>query len=856
MKISHIIKTVISSAIAFLLVFSIASAQWNPPTAGPPNGNTPAPVHVGADTQLKVGGGLSILSLVDDGPWNGLMVTGWSWLRKAVVETSIASPMICLSAYGAVNTQPFGSIWNPDPEDCLTAEEGWFSLPDGSDNGDILMWNGEDWTPISPDFNTDNLVVRVGDGNEFLSNDNTPFLNLMFTDGLQVQQTGANDFDISATGGGSDLDVYLDDDGDTWLTNTDDPIEFIFGNNLNVTEGSPNEIFINDWDLNFFNEGNGVPLNSAGDLDITFGGGLTATSQGVNDLLIEGGIPDGEANGQILWWNDTFSQWELSTAGVAGYQPDAGFAVDYGVEDYLFSDPNSECPEFSTLFIEDSLFSPFRQIRCNDDLRIRNTSDGQTQEDWVDISPGQGDGLININGNIVINPNGNGLAGANPVCPEGVWGACDEQNPDEPRFVLTHDNYGWASYDSYLSFITEFDPETLTTNFDENAVSSFASAVRIENIPIPGEEDEPLIRNLCYNTETRVLVDCDLLSGAEVVTPPVDMEEPNLEQCFDVPYGSETLFVNACAAGGGGGGGGHAFPLRIISPLGQVVGDPLERGGGGGGAGGYGECTFDYSYAIPQGGVDDEGIAGEVCVFVGRGGDSGERGWRSQQNGVVQESTNGGNGEDTIVRFRAANTSIWTTLLDLEGGQGGRRGLSSVEDEHPCFGGRGGVVGSPGADNYWAHGRHGTGNQDNVTCLENGQTLADAASEYGGGFQFSYETIGYSYGGRGGVSALYIEDIFQNTEDMIGAIGDFVTMSTFEPIDGVGVVYTACTENAEGGNEYSNFGDHGCSPTVPGAGGGGGAGAYGDEWGFSGSPQSKGGNGGRGADGAVKVWWE
>jgi hypothetical protein len=883
MNISHIIKTALTSTIAFLLVVSVASAQWNPPTAGPPNANTPAPIHVGSDTQAK-DGGLTIFSNSWTGSlWDGIISTGWGWFNHAVAYQSFTAPKLCLGQFAApdfINQDDaaddfeLGTVWNPDPADCITWETGWRNLPDGGENGDILIWDGGEWLPgdqfeLPEGTETGQILrwsngswlpvtpapeaptVEVGDGNGPLSSTDIPFLSLFFTDGLQVQENAPNVFEITANGGGS-LDVYLDDDGDTWLTDTDDPIEFIFGNNLNVTEGSPNEIFINDYDLNFFNQGSGLPLNSAGNLDITFGEGLTATSQGVNDLLIEGGIPDGGNQWNILYWNPDEDEWML--ADNTFYRPDAGagLTINYNQDEKLtFIDSNGDCPEFGTLFLsQHPEAGSWRQITCNDDLRIRNTSNGQTQEDWVDISPGQGDGFININGNIVINPQGNGLAGANPVCPGGVFEQCDPQTPDQPRYVLTHDDHGWSSYDSYLSFITEFDDGN-----DEYAVSSFASAVRIEDIPVPREEDEPLIRNLCYNTETRVLVDCDLLTGAEVVTPPTDIEEPNPEQCFDVPYGAETLFINACAAGGGGGGGGHAFPLIYLA-LGQTVGDDLERGGGGGGAGGYGECVFEYSYTIPQGGVDEEGVAGEVCAFVGRGGDPGDRGWRSRQNGIVQESTNGSYGQNTSVRFRAGGSSTWTNLLELDGGQGGRRGLSSSEAQHPCFGGQGGEVGSPGGDNYWAHGRHGTGNQDNVTCLEGGQTLDEAASEYGGGLQFSYETIGYSYGGRGGVSAFYLNEVLQNTEGAIGSVGDFITMSTFEPIDGVGVLYTACTENAEGGDEYSNFGDHGCSPTVPGAGGGGGAGAYGGEWGHSGSAQSKGGNGGRGANGAVKVWWE
>jgi hypothetical protein len=77
MNISHIIKTALTSTIAFLLVVSVASAQWNPPTAGPPNANTPAPIHVGSDTQAK-DGGLTIFS----NSWTGSL---WDGIRLGLV---------------------------------------------------------------------------------------------------------------------------------------------------------------------------------------------------------------------------------------------------------------------------------------------------------------------------------------------------------------------------------------------------------------------------------------------------------------------------------------------------------------------------------------------------------------------------------------------------------------------------------------------------------------------------------------------------------------------------------------------------------------------------------------------------
>lgn len=312
------------------------------------------------------------------------------------------------------------------------------------------------------------------------------------------------------------------------------------------------------------------------------------------------------------------------------------------------------------------------------------------------------------------------------------------------------------------------------------------------------------LMTLCVDTQTRKVMYCQPMG---VIGTPIDTPSTNTDiwyagtgQSFTFPM-SGTANVKLCGSGGGGGGGGRGWQ---VNP--NII--PGGHGGGGGGGGEKGECRVQ-TISVTAGQT--------IQMNIPAGGEYGRGSWGvannppSQSSSSDQSPTDGGNGGQTVVTFSGST-------FTAQGGRGGKRGYDASSGNGQ---GRGGLGGN--------------------TSLNNPATSSGYGPTFGGWWSWHTGANGNldsssGVGGRGGDG----EHASANVNNL-SAIPVNLLSGNSSSAGGRGGYWT----DSQITTRYGGSGSDG----APGYGGGGGGGAYG----ATAQGANRGGNGGRGGSGYVQI---
>jgi len=320
---------------------TVSAQNWTPPSGPPPNNNAPAPIHKGITGQGKYWGNFVNYSIGAFLLFAEGLLSEWS----IADNQGVAATQFCLGTTGEIDSSGFPS--GIGELECVTADDGWGggggggegeTLPDGSAWNQMLWWDlvTSSWLPLSG--------VKI---------ESTPTLATLSLG----KQTDPNIPDARIYVEGGDLGGFQ-----------------VKASNNSLFSVNANSIKIRGGDL----EGVELKLNNLGAEPI---GAVPITTNNSGKLAwisadeLGGGLPNGTATGQILYWSVPLGEWTLSSPNGTGYFPamansPAGFSVNYASGSrFKYLDTNDDCPKYQVI-ISKLAQQGFKNLDCTNELRV------------------------------------------------------------------------------------------------------------------------------------------------------------------------------------------------------------------------------------------------------------------------------------------------------------------------------------------------------------------------------------------------------------------------------------------------------------------------------------------------------